>query len=191
MKNEPTLKRANIDLWNVEIWNITILRRFIHIHLLYACIRCLSKPLYRVLPLRVWKLYWNMAASTLFRLYWRGSSVRSSMPRAILVRRSNSHFSNYHFLLYFLYSQKNKNRLKIRESQQGKCIKIKRPAHLSVPILTLIAIFSFAVSIWYSIVQYFHPTWLPIPLLLASFPADNNLQTVFLAYVCKTCTQLS
>ena len=120
-----------------------------------------------------------------------GSSVRSSMPRAILVRRSNSHFSNYHFLLYFLYSQRNKNRLKIRESQQGKCIKIKRPAHLSVPILTLIAIFSFAVSIRYSIVQYFHPTWLPIPLLLASFPADNNLQTVFLAYVCKTCTQLS
>ena len=56
-------KRANIDLWNVEIWNITILRRFIHIHLLYACIRCFSKPLYRVLPLRVWKLYWNMAAS--------------------------------------------------------------------------------------------------------------------------------
>ena len=37
-------KRANIDLLNVEIWNITILRRFIHILLLYACIRCLSNP---------------------------------------------------------------------------------------------------------------------------------------------------
>ena len=37
-------------------------------HLLYAWMRCLSKPLYLVLPLRVWKLYWNMAASTLLRL---------------------------------------------------------------------------------------------------------------------------
>ena len=39
---------------------------------------------------------------------------------------------HYHFLPYFQYSQRNKNRLKIRESQQGKCIKIKRPAHLSI-----------------------------------------------------------
>ena len=41
----PPKKRANIGLLNVEIWSITILRRFIHIHLLHACIRCLSKPL--------------------------------------------------------------------------------------------------------------------------------------------------
>ena len=104
----------------------------------------------------------------------RRSIAKSKKNRSIWLK--NPCFSRiiilyfYHFLLYFLYSQRNKNRLKIRESQQGKCIKIKRPAHLSVPILTLIAIFSFAVSIRYSIVQYFHPTWLPIPLLLASFP---------------------
>ena len=36
------------------------------------------------------------------------------------------------FFPYFQYSQRNKNHLKIRESQQGKCIKIKRPAHLSI-----------------------------------------------------------
>ena len=36
------------------------------------------------------------------------------------------------FFPYFQYSQRNKNHLKIRESQKGKCIKIKRPAHLSI-----------------------------------------------------------
>ena len=95
--------------------------------------------------------------------WWTPTSCKStSYARVTLLQRCHAES--------MVWAKRNKNRLKIRESQQGKCIKIKRPAHLSVPILTLIAIFSFAVSIWYSIVQYFHPTWLPIPLLLASFP---------------------
>ena len=81
-------------LWQIWLYiHITILRRFIHIHLLYACIRCLSKPIQKNPKNRI-----PFHLSYIFRAFTR-------IPSAILSWSTNHLMSfDTFFMIFFLKS---------------------------------------------------------------------------------------